>query len=448
MSRTGNHWARKDKIMDENKNSEQLSVQQTESVETGAKEKKGGRALGYILCVLLGICIGLGGALLYVNTHKAPAQQTPVEESAAPISADEDEAVPFTAPEEVKTLDLEAMYALHSPDEVVMTVNGNEVKWSELFYWIRYYGTQIESYLNSARLYYGVDVDWSDTTGDEESEGETYAQLVSTNAIDTLGQVYSILKFGEDYGVQVDETEVAELLESDIEATCGEGATVEDFEAAIAEDYMTREIYDRMTRISFIYRDGLPAVYGVDGADLSDEEMASFAAEYGYMAAEHILFLTTDDNGATLSDEEVAAKKTLAEETAARLRAVENAEERLALFKELQQQYTEDPGIEYYPDGYIFTPGTMYQVFEDAVAAQGEYDVSEPVLSSRGYHVIMTMPLKYDVLAGYSSEGTAMTLRAIAANNLYGQLMQRYNDGVQIEMAQGFTLPKTADYLK
>ena len=72
---------------------------------------------------------------------------------------------------------------------------------------------------------------------------------------------------------------------------------------------------------------------------------------------------------------------------------LDDIDELTALFQELADQYSEDPGRETYPTGYTFTTGSMVQEFEDAAYALSEGEVSEIVESSFGYHILLRLPL-------------------------------------------------------
>jgi hypothetical protein len=110
--------------------------------------------------------------------------------------------------------------------------------------------------------------------------------------------------------------------------------------------------------------------------------------------------------------------------------------------------FCEDTGKEAYPDGYVFVPGTMVPEFESAVLSLEEYQVSDPVKTDYGYHVIMRLPLDPDAVIEYSNDGTPLTARSKAANDAYGKALQDYFDGLTVEYAEGFEAPKLLDYLQ
>lgn len=129
--------------------------------------------------------------------------------------------------------------------------------------------------------------------------------------------------------------------------------------------------------------------------EISEEEINKYYSE-NYYNAKHILINKpsedsedadnaedtentekTDDNGKT--------GKELAEDILARVKAGED-------FDTLMKEYSEDPGLESNPDGYVFTDGEMVEPFENAVKElkPGEYGMCE---SDYGYHVLLRLEL-------------------------------------------------------
>lgn len=126
--------------------------------------------------------------------------------------------------------------------------------------------------------------------------------------------------------------------------------------------------------------------YVEEGKIKVDEAAAKSEFESKYVKAKHILFLTQDNStNQPLSDEEIAKKKELAEQTLAKIRAGGD-------FDELMNQYSEDPGLKSAPDGYVFTNGQMVQEFEDSAFSLKENQVSGIVQTSYGYHIIKRVP--------------------------------------------------------
>lgn len=97
---------------------------------------------------------------------------------------------------------------------------------------------------------------------------------------------------------------------------------------------------------------------------ISDNDINEFY-QSNYICAKHIL----------VSDE------TLAEEILAKIVGGED-------FDKLMNEYSEDPGLASYPDGYVFTTGEMVQEFEDTAFAIEAGTVSDVVKTDYGYHIL------------------------------------------------------------
>jgi hypothetical protein len=158
--------------------------------------------------------------------------------------------------------------------------------------------------------------------------------------------------------------------------------------------------------------------------------------------------MTIDPNTMEPLDEASVAKKLQqAEAVSEELRSIEDVDARVARFAELKEQYCEDTGKTAYPDGYLFTPGTMVAEFEEGVKALAEYEVSEPILSAWGYHVIMRLPLSTEMTMDYSQAGTPLDARAVYANEEFNTMMNERIETSVFTIGEDFAIDLT-DYLK
>ena len=133
--------------------------------------------------------------------------------------------------------------------------------------------------------------------------------------------------------------------------------------------------------------------------EATDEELKKFYEE-NYYAAKHIL-INKPEEGAEAAEGEKQGEE-LANEL---LERAKNGEDFDAMVKE----YSQDPGSESNPDGYVFTDGEMVEPFENKVKElkPGELGICE---SDYGYHVILRIELpafedkKDTVSSSYSSK--------------------------------------------
>ncbi len=120
---------------------------------------------------------------------------------------------------------------------------------------------------------------------------------------------------------------------------------------------------------------------------VTDEEIENlYKSEY--ITAKHILIPSVNlETGEPLSEKEVADSKKLAEDIAAKIKDGED-------FDKLMNEYSEDTGLESYPNGYTFTKGEMVAEFEAAALALEENAVSDIIETFYGYHIIKRLPLE------------------------------------------------------
>ena len=398
-------------------------------------------ALILALCFVSACLIGCGSE----STETAAVEETPAADIQEETAADAE-----TAPEPIVLveMDVEKLYALHEPEEVIATVDGNDITWGEYFYMIFYNYQSMLNYFSSMASYYGIAVNWTDPIGDGSED--TYASYILKSVEADLITHNTIRGFAEENSVELSQESIdaiAALHQSNINSLCGEGASEEDFNEYLAGIYLPRSMYDDNNRLNYLYQETFAKLYGKDSELVSDEDAVAYLEENGYMAADHILLMTVDATTREPLDEAaVAEKKAQAEDVLSQLKAISDKDELIEKFYELKDQYTEDTGAAYYPDGYIFTTGKMVPEFEEAAKNLGENEISEIVETSYGYHILLGKALDPDGVVELSSEGTEMTGRKMAANTEYGNSLDKFAEGVKINYAEGFDIPNMEDY--
>ncbi len=394
--------------------------------------------------ILLVVCLAFAAVAGYLLGKGVVSSDTETGEE--PV---QETSVPTAEPVEAETLDYEAIYALHDPDETVMIIDGQEINWGEYFSWLYMSAMQTEQYF-VAMANYGMPLSWSDPVGEDASV--TYASTALEGGENTLIQLMAILGFAQSNGVQANQEtldSIAEQVKSDMAATVGEDGTEEDFQEYLASLYRSRDAYDHTNMANFLNQQNFTETYGLKGEKVSDEQALAYLEENDYAYANHILLATMDlSTGEALDEETVAEKKAQAESLVEELNAIEDKEQLVERFRELKEEYCEDTGKTAFPDGYVFLPGEMVEEFENAALALEEYAVSEPVESPYGYHIILRLPLDADAVIAYSSTGEAMTAREYFANDDYSKKLTAYLEAMEAEYAPGFTPPELSDFLE
>lgn len=329
-----------------------------------------------------------------------------------------------------------------SRDDTVMTVNGTAVSYDEYMFWLSQAVSELTSIYSS---YSGTTVDW---------DGKFLFDTETTNidwclkrASQSIIRLHAMESKASEMGIELTDDE-KQAISDEVDQIKEAYVTGDDEEAelkAVFENYSyTQESYETQRGLNYIYNNLFTELYGEQGEKLSEDIALEYAAENNYITSAHILFRTsedvTDSEGNTteeeLSDSEKAEKKAKAEELAAELQAISDTSERWERFKELMDEYSEDTGKESFPDGYCFTTGTMVDEYDSTSRELEEYQVSDVVESSFGYHVIIRLPTKgSDLVSTYNSNYQSITvpLTYLAAPEEYDAQIAEWAEDAKVK---------------
>lgn len=326
---------------------------------------------------------------------------------------------------------LDAASKKYDGDTVVATVNGTEVTWKLCYYLIGSMTSQFIRYTMAIP-------DFTTDTGDG-----TTLQDAMREALEARMKYYTVP------AAEADKRGLAETVDAEVETQWnsiveqygGVDALMEAMESA----YLDEPTYRLLLRSNAAFNAIMEDTYGANGEKLSEADVLAWANDNNYVRCKHILFLTKNDDGTDMTDEEKAEVRKEAETTLEELRALEaDRDTMMARFDELMAE-ADDPGMTNFPDGYIFTDDQMVQEFEDGTRALADYEVSDIVESSYGYHIILRLPLDPDgkTLSQASGTGDYMTLRADAANELFNNMLIDWINNAEVEWKGDFG---TMDY--
>ena len=329
----------------------------------------------------------------------------------------------------------------YDPDTVVATFNGQDVTWREYYYWLSYY-VEYTAYLASLGAFTFTGWDGSDIAADK-----TNADVVRVSAWGSLAQYHAIEDLAEELGGALDQDDldaIADNFEQSADANGdGDGECTDEeitaFEGYLSEMFMDRALFDRMGAANALYDKSFAALYGEGAADYPDEDVLTYAQDQGMLCCKHILIMSIDQStGEALSEDDLAERKEKVDGLYDQLAAVADDQDKLVeLFDELMAANSEDTGLAMYPDGYLFTPGTMVPEFEGATAALAEYGLSEPVESDYGWHIILRLPIDPDQPV-MGSTGSSSTLRANAAGEAFLGRISEVSDGAEVVWKDDF----------
>ena len=325
-------------------------------------------------------------------------------------------------------------YGAYAPDTLVATADGTPVYWNEMAYWLAYIGSQIAAPDENGKI------DWYAAEGSEEPLAETLLH----NVHDSILQYHILEGMAAEKGVEFGEEGeqyVDSMIQDAVKSIAGEEGTEEDLAGYLKDYYLDMDVLRYQGKIQYLYTKLFEELFGADGEKVSDEDVAEYVEENGLMLAKHILYSVTDETGAELDDAAKAEKKAAAEKAVQQLRAITDNEALVTKFDEIMNAESEDPGLAYYPNGYVFGSGEMMEEFENGAKALGDYEVSDPVETSAGYHVILRLPLTGDASVGADESGKDISLRYQVAMEQFNDLATARTEQAEIVWEKGFENP-------
>lgn len=351
-----------------------------------------------------------------------------VREYTEPTPDPDATAAPTEAPAETdgsgaQAADYTYAYEKHNPDDLVMTIDGLPVYWKEYFYWLM-------SSVSTFDYYYGGVSDWNEACAMDSSMSN--AEYTSAYALDYLTQYRSLEHNVKALGAELSEEDLAAVEET--WNSYVDNYTDGDAEAFINDylipSFLDEELYRYLITVERIYYAGFDAMYGEDGERFSDEETREYADSAGLMFAKHILIMTIDSaTEEELTGEALEEKTALAEDILAQLQSAGDLNTK---FDELMNEYSEDTGLPYYPEGYAFSEGEMVTEFEEAVKGLEDGQISGLVKSAYGYHIIMRIPFDPDMPVEYYSADESYTLRHMAALSVYDSYVTNWSGEAEV----------------
>ena len=403
------------------------------------------KKLFIVLLAVAVIFVVAAGCANRLSGQDAPAASPAVEATDEPVFATPvpTVAVPTDPPVEEESfaagrVDMQALYNAYPADSVYAVVGDREITWGEYYEWLGTYILSAEAYMDTMAVY-GYSMGWDSAY----AEDANLAEYVIANLDDNLRAYTGIGLFAAENGVEVTDEDLDAKRAEDMSSIIGEDATEEDWAALLVANYLTENVYRAQAKAQLELTRLQQELYGENGEKISIANLQHYIEDQGYLHCNHILFLTIDmDTYAALDEDEAAAKKAQAEAVAAELQAIEDRDELLARFAELKTELCEDSGKYYYPDGYLFTPGTMVAVFEDTTRSLADYQVSDPVLSEYGYHVIIRLPIDAD-----SELDSGGTIGAAAASELMAADLDAIVDRLDFALAPGVQALNLLDYV-
>ena len=302
-----------------------------------------------------------------------------------------------SAPQNEPQIDYDAVPTLFQDitgiphDTIVMTVGNTEIPAELYFYWVCYVCSSLEYNILSEYSNYGMygscinretmTVDWTSSYANMPLMEYALAQTE-----DTIKYYMSIEELAAEKNAGLNaanEVDMENAFRKAVEEMGGGDAFVNYLKML----GISRASFDRISAASYLYMNLLDLVFQ-EGSDLylAEDDYNNYATY-----ADHILIATQNmQSGDPLPQQKQVEKYQFAIELVEQIRA---AADPIAKFEELKVEHSDDPGRENNPFGYIYTPGTMVMEFESTAASMLPGEISDPVQSDYGFHIILRRDL-------------------------------------------------------
>ncbi len=247
---------------------------------------------------------------------------------------------------------------------VIATVNGEDILLEEYNYYLVFAKQSILTGANAT----GDSKEFWTTT---DIDGKNAAALAKENALDEAVKYTLIAQKAKEMGISADTAEAKEQI----------SLALSNASEFIQQYGLSKEVMS--TILEKFYLESLMLQKDAEEGKLDgSEENLKKVYQENFRTIKHILFSTTDPN----TNEEIydlAQTLDLAKNAIKMINSGEYS------FDDVMKGYSMDPGLASAPDGYTFTNnGTMVAPFEDAAFALEIGEISEPVATSFGYHIL------------------------------------------------------------
>lgn len=296
-----------------------------------------------------------------------------------------------------------------SPDTVIMTVNGDEVKAPFYFFQAARYLAAYDEIVGGTS-----DRSWIDTYNDELTE-YIRRTVVSSETINQKAEEAGIV-LSEDELTQIDET-----VQSNIDSAGDQ----ETFEKMLMQNYCIDEDTYRSILQTQALASKIEDYYFGDGGQtpVTDETVADYIQENGVYQVKYILLSNTE-----YSDEEAVAT---GNDLIAQLQAADDAD---ALMDDLIDEYSYDTGSS--GDGTIFKSGECVSEFEEAAMNLeiGSFTTELVYNTDYGYFIIERLAVDTE------------SYRDTVKEELYSDLLESWIDEAEVVTSEEYDSVSLIDF--
>ena len=266
-------------------------------------------------------------------------------------------------------------------DTVLFTVDGTEVTADEYLFWL------LQSVASAKQSGYLAD----DDAWEEELNGVPTAEYLKEDARNTSVLYTTVSNHAAAAGLTVTEEQAeadAELETLTQRVDSYYGMTLQEY---LDQQCISEAAFRKLNQVPYLARSLQTQMEEAGELTAQDADLDAMVEEAGYYKAKHILLaFPENEDGSAVTDEQKAAVKAEADQLLAQIRT---AADPLVEFDKVMNERSDDGRDEnnqlYAPDGYLAYAGQMVPQFESTAKALAVGEISEPVETAYGYHIIL-----------------------------------------------------------
>jgi hypothetical protein len=273
-----------------------------------------------------------------------------------------------------------------SPETLVLKVGSRPVFWPEFRFWLNYLG----NYYQKAHALSDIG-DWTATQKGRELKEFFLSTATAYACNDT-----AIADQAEKLGIRLLDTDLAQIAKARLDGINNYGGYAE-YQRIVGSMYGSEAQYEYLTKIDYLSGYLFNHLYGADGAKCTDECVAAYVAQQGFMNARYLFLSNRDASGHEISAQRRRANRALLRHILGQLDAARAPQ---TMFAALSVKYGDHVTLANFPAGHLFTRDSKGPEFAAAYRGLADYEYSRIVQADEGDYIILRMPIAPDMKVG------------------------------------------------
>lgn len=308
-----------------------------------------------------------------------------------------------------------------SDDRVVGTINGENIYCWEFNFFLTNVKNELLSQANVSS-----EEDEKDFWKSGEIDGISAKQIALDKAFEQTVLFKQKLMLAKKSGIALD-SEMKKTVNSAVLEIQNSFGGEDALKKELYANGLTLDNYKALMENSYLVDAYVSKLSQDDTIKATPEEIENYYNENAKalrqeVTAKHILFSIVDQNQQPKPENEQQQAKELAE------KIYKEIVDGTIDFDTAMNTYSEDPGLETNPDGYTFGKGQMVEIFETTAFNAEIGEISEPVLSDFGWHIILVTDAK-----GASFDEVSADIEHYLISNAFEEYVQSLSENFKIE---------------